>query len=207
MANGITQPEKKVAVLLTVIGPKTYGLLRSFLTPNKPAEQSYARLVEVMKNHLNPKPLVIAERFKFHRKCQSESETVAQFLAELRRLAEHCDFGDHLEEALRDRLVCGLRNETTQRRLLAEADLTLIPRHMILHRAWKPREGKQANYGVRRDSRRFSASLHLKLLTVSNRVFAVASQVTALTSATTGLRNACTCGKRPWNLTLGPLFP
>ena len=125
VANGITQPEKKVAVLLTVIGPKTYGLLRSFLAPNKPAEQSYARLVEGMKNHLNPKPLVIAERFKFHRKCQSESETVAQFLAELRRLAEHCDFGDHLEEALRDRLVCGLRNETTQRRLLAEADLTL----------------------------------------------------------------------------------
>ena len=82
VANGITQPEKKVAVLLTVIGPKTYGLLRSLLTPNKPAEQSYARLVEVMKNHLNPKPLVIAERFKFHRKCQLESETVAQFLAE-----------------------------------------------------------------------------------------------------------------------------
>ena len=67
---------------------------------------------------------------------------------------------------------------------------------MILHRAWKPRGGKQANYGVRHDSRRFSASLHLKLLTVSNRVFAVASQVTALTSATTGLRNVRTCGKR-----------
>ena len=30
-----------------------------------------------------------------------------------------------LHKALRDRLVCGLRNDTTQKRLLSEADLTL----------------------------------------------------------------------------------
>jgi len=35
----------------------------------------------------------------------------------------HCEFGAHLDEVLRDRFVCGLGNETIQKRLLAEKDL------------------------------------------------------------------------------------
>ena len=56
---------------------------------------------------------------------QGEQEGVAEFMAELRRLADRCRFGGHLEEALRDRLVCGLRNAAAQKKLLAEEDLTL----------------------------------------------------------------------------------
>ena len=46
--------------------------------------------------------------------------SVAQFVAELRRLATRCDFGEYLTEALRDRLVCGLSSEPAQRKLLGE---------------------------------------------------------------------------------------
>jgi hypothetical protein len=46
------------------------------------------------------------------------------FEAAIRKLATHCHFGDKLEEALRDRFVCGLRHEAIQRRLLSEVDLT-----------------------------------------------------------------------------------
>ena len=35
-----------------------------------------------------------------------------------------CDFGASLEEMLRDRLVCGIKDEHFQRRLLAEPNLT-----------------------------------------------------------------------------------
>ena len=41
------------------------------------------------------------------------------------RLSTHCDFKSYLNEALRDHLVCGLRSESSQRRLLAEKDLSL----------------------------------------------------------------------------------
>lgn len=40
-------------------------------------------------------------------------------------MAATYDFGTTLETALRDRVVCGLRNEGVQRRLLSEAELTL----------------------------------------------------------------------------------
>ena len=68
---------------------------------------------------------MIAERFHFHRRNQAPEESVADFLAQLRRLATFCEFGDHLNEALRDRFVCGLKSEVMQKRLLSEVDLTL----------------------------------------------------------------------------------
>ena len=50
---------------------------------------------------------------------------MAEYVAELRRMATHCEFGSNLEEALRDRLVCGLKDEGTQKRLLTLAKRTL----------------------------------------------------------------------------------
>lgn len=47
------------------------------------------------------------------------------YVAELQRLATHCAFEACLEEALRDRFFCGLCSESTQKRLLSKADLTL----------------------------------------------------------------------------------
>ena len=94
-----------MAVLLTVIGLKAYGLLRNLLAPTKPADKGCDETVQVLQNHLSPKPMIIAERFKFHRKNQGESKLVAQYLAELRKLSEKCEFGEYLEQAQRDRLV------------------------------------------------------------------------------------------------------
>ena len=36
-----------------------------------------------MQNHLNPRPLIIAERFKFYQRSQAENKFVAQYLAKL----------------------------------------------------------------------------------------------------------------------------
>ena len=44
-------------------------------------------------------------------------------MAKLRCLSEHCDFRDHLEDMIRDRLICGVNDERIHRRLLAESRL------------------------------------------------------------------------------------
>ena len=49
---------------------------------------------------------------------------MADFVASLRNLVEHCEYGDTLETMLRDRIVCGIRDEKIQRRLLVEKKLT-----------------------------------------------------------------------------------
>ena len=48
-----------------------------------------------------------------------------EFAAELRRLMIHYDFAGHLDETLRDCFMCGLKNETIQKRLLTERELKL----------------------------------------------------------------------------------
>ena len=108
-----------------MVGPRTYALLSGLIAPEKPAAKTYQELKEVLRKHLKPKPLVIAERFEFHQRCQREGETVATFMAELRKLADRCEFGDYLSQALRDRLVCGLSSEQIRRTLLTEEGLTL----------------------------------------------------------------------------------
>lgn len=40
-------------------------------------------------------------------------------------MSEKCEFGEYLEQALRDRLVCGLVSKKIQQRLLSEAKLLL----------------------------------------------------------------------------------
>ena len=84
---------------------------------------SYKDIVEKVRLHYNPKPSQIVERYKFNSRSQKPGESIVCYVAELRRLSEHCEYGDHLEEMLRDQLVCGVANGH-QQRLLAEADLT-----------------------------------------------------------------------------------
>lgn len=122
-ANDI-KDDKRVAVLFSVMGSDTYGLLRSLIAPRKPGEMEYADIVATLQEHFAPKPLVIGERFRFHKRDQEDGETVAQYVAVLKKLAEHCEFGDYLDEAMRDRFVCGLRTEAIQERLLTEKCLT-----------------------------------------------------------------------------------
>ena len=68
--------------------------------------------------HYGPKRLVIAARFHFYKPDQKLDETVAQYAVELQTLASPCKVGPFLDEALRDRLVCGIRSDCTRKHLL-----------------------------------------------------------------------------------------
>ncbi|CAG2199396.1 GALNT [Mytilus edulis] len=117
--------EKKVPALLTLLGGKTYGLLRNLTLPDKPATKSYDDIVKLLKDHLSPKPLIVAERFRFYKRYQIQGETVNKYVAELRKFAEYCEFGN-LNESLRDQFVVGLKDEQTQKKLLTVPDLTFV---------------------------------------------------------------------------------
>ena len=122
-ANDVAE-EKRTSVLVSTIGYKTYGVLRSLIAPDTPQSKSYSVLVEALKKHYQPKRLIIAERYMFNQRCQHPGESIADYVAELRRLATTCNFGNFMDDALRDRLVCGLASENFRRRLLADADGT-----------------------------------------------------------------------------------
>src|SRR5207253_5465712 len=76
IVNDVTDGNKKLAVLLSSIGSKAYALLRDLCSPTLPSAKNYTELTIILSQHLNPKPLVIAERFKFHKRDQLPSESV-----------------------------------------------------------------------------------------------------------------------------------
>lgn len=122
-ANDIKE-EKKVSTLLTIMGMKTYNLVKNLCAPNKPSEKTYEEIVKLMEEHLSPKPSFIAERYKFSLRNQGEHETVSDYIVQLKELSRFCDFKTNLTEYLRDRLVSGLRSDAIKKRLLGEDDLT-----------------------------------------------------------------------------------
>ena len=117
-ANEIDE-KKRVAVLLTVIGAPTYGLLKNLVAPESPSSLKFEDLVGTLKNYFSPKPSIIAERFKFHGRYQGEGGSISRYIVELKKLASTCDFG-----SLRDHLVCGLRDSAILKKLLSVVDLT-----------------------------------------------------------------------------------
>ncbi|UYV66882.1 K02A2.6-like [Cordylochernes scorpioides] len=116
-----TSLAKQVPVLLAVIGPKLFKLAEDLVAPEKLETKSFEEIVALLNRHLAPTPRVIPARYKFFKSSQ-EDETISQFMATLRGLAEPCKFGSMLNEMLRDKLVVGVRSENLQKRLLQEGD-------------------------------------------------------------------------------------
>ena len=125
VANDVKDSNKKRAILLSSCGVSTYTVIWNLLAPDLPSTKSFDDIVEAAGKHFNPKPSSIVQRFRFNSRARMEGESVAEFVAQLRHLSEHCQFGDTLNDMLRDRLVCGINDQRIQRRLLVESDLTL----------------------------------------------------------------------------------
>ena len=125
-ANEIEDAGKQRAILLSVCGRKTYQLLRNLTTPDKPADKTFDDLCALLRNHFAPAPSEIVQRYRFHSRNRQPGQSISSFVAELRKLSEHCNFGLTLDTMIRHRLVCGVQYERIQRRLLAETgQLTL----------------------------------------------------------------------------------
>lgn len=116
---------KMVACLLSFIGERGYEILKALTSPEKPSSKTYKQLIKILKEHISPKPVVMVERHKFHRVRQG-SKNITEYLADLRLAAEHCEFGDFYNDALRDQFICGLTDERSRKALLSDDnELTL----------------------------------------------------------------------------------
>ena len=120
-ANGIEEGPKRKAIFLTSVGATTYTLLMNLETTRTRAQF----LGGIVENPLPTEDHRYRRAIQVYKRQQRDSETIAAYLADLRRLAKDCQFGGYLSTALRDQMVCGLNTEALQQKLLAEANLTL----------------------------------------------------------------------------------
>ena len=115
MANDIEQDNKKKSIFLS---SETFKLINKDLCmPEKPGDKTFHRICELIKEHLNPEPNVIVERLRFYTRGRRKNESVAEYVAELRHLSTHCNFGGVLNDNPRDRIVCRVNNHDIQKKL------------------------------------------------------------------------------------------
>ena len=96
----------RTPVLLTTVGSSNYEVLRNLI-----ATKSYDEIVSALTSHQSRSSL---PNVSTSRCDQQTTESVAVYIDELRQLSLHSRFDVYLDQALRDRLVCGLRNESTK---------------------------------------------------------------------------------------------
>ena len=114
---------KKLKLFLNVVGAQTYEELKKILVPDKPTDKTFDQVRKLLEEHFSPQYSIIAERCKFNRRMQQEGESIKDFLTELKHLARNCEIKDFLNDALRDRLVAGIRDRETQRVLFCNRTL------------------------------------------------------------------------------------
>ena len=75
--------DKRKSILLSACGSKAYKLMCNLLAPDKPGDKSFNDLVTLLKQHYNPIPSEVAQRFKFNNRIQQQEESIAEFVQKL----------------------------------------------------------------------------------------------------------------------------
>lgn len=112
------------ALFLSYVGPRAYEVLRAASLPGKPNMKSIPTLKQVLKDRYEPEGLRSANRLHFSQRSQRENESIHEFILALQTMAEGCSFGLFLNDALKDRLVAGVRSDQLRRQLLGVVELT-----------------------------------------------------------------------------------
>ncbi|KOB71157.1 Uncharacterized protein OBRU01_05245 [Operophtera brumata] len=76
--------------LIAAMGDEAYELLSNLTSPVKPSEKTFSTVTKVMKDHLQPKPSFMAERYRFRQRRQQAGESITLYISELKRLARYC---------------------------------------------------------------------------------------------------------------------
>ncbi|XP_070132554.1 uncharacterized protein [Drosophila bipectinata] len=116
--------DRKKAAFLTLAGAPLYELLVSLASPRQVSDWELTE-VYVLTWHLAPRQSKIAAFYHLNKRDQHPDESVGNYMATFRSLAVGCNFGQMLDRMLRDRFVCGMRDEGLQRSLLADPELTV----------------------------------------------------------------------------------
>jgi len=117
--------KKRAAVFLACLGSAAHAVFRTFKFTEENDRNNIDKIKEQFDRHWLGEVNVTYERYVFHQRIQQSGETIEAFVADLRKLAKSCAF-EHLEDSLiRDRIIIGIRDDPTRRRLLQQKNVTL----------------------------------------------------------------------------------
>lgn len=139
LANNITDVSKKKAILFANCGDAVYRQVRKLCSPKSAFDITYEEAIKLLKNHYCPKQSVHLRIFEFQHRRQKQGEPFKDFYADLRRMAEPCEFKDS-NQAILSQILFGLNNVELTGNLMQNPDnLTLekVERKILAYEAAK----------------------------------------------------------------------
>ncbi|XP_030838252.1 uncharacterized protein K02A2.6-like [Strongylocentrotus purpuratus] len=120
-ANKIPEGDE-VIVFLAIVGPEAFETVSNHFCPDDPSTKTFKELNEVLDTYYGSSKNQIALRLAFRQCRQGAKDSITEYILELKKLARHCGYGEHLDTNLRDTFVAGLRSNKVQARLLAKGN-------------------------------------------------------------------------------------
>ena len=102
------------------------NIFEDIVDPDQAADQNpYAVCIRNLDNHFRAKENILFERHVFRQLAPTEGEPVDKFVVRLRQQARHCNFGDSLNDNLRDQLIEKLPDMELKKKLLVTRNISL----------------------------------------------------------------------------------
>lgn len=116
---------KRAARFLACVGSAAHSVFRTFKFEDAGDTSDIEKIIDAFQKHCVGEANVTYERYIFHQRVQQIGENFDDFVADLRKLARTCEFAQLEDSLIRDRIVIGIRDEPTRRRLLQVKKLSL----------------------------------------------------------------------------------
>ena len=87
-------------ILLSTCGPASYKVIQNLVEEGKLDMKPYDDIVKLLKNYYNLLPSVTMQRYKFNTCVRSASESIADYSAALRKIAQYCEYKEPLQDIL-----------------------------------------------------------------------------------------------------------
>ena len=116
----------RLAMFKHTIGDEALKVIKTFSYTEDEDSNDWRMVTAKMEKHCIREVNEIYERYCFNKRDKPPTESVDCFVAELKTLAKTSNFCDCLRDSLiRDRIVLGIKDEQTTKKLLRIQDLTL----------------------------------------------------------------------------------
>ena len=115
----------RCAVFMTVIGEDACEKFEGFKFEQGEAENNIATVIAKFEEFCVGTTHEAFESYRFHVRDQEQTESIDAYVAELRKLARGCNFGDQEDRMIRDRILVGCRSQKIREKLLEDSKLTL----------------------------------------------------------------------------------
>ncbi len=114
----------RVATLMSVMGKDCFMICKN-LPLSADDRKDPKKILKGLSEYFEPQRNTVYERYVFNTCTQETHETIDGYVNKLRRLSATCQYGELLNEMIRDRMVIGVKDSVLRARLLREKNLTL----------------------------------------------------------------------------------